>query len=619
MNFFEELGLVPELVKAVKDLGFEKPTEIQEQAIPALVASPTDLIGLAQTGTGKTAAFGLPLLQNFEPQKLPFGLIMAPTRELCLQITKELKNFSAHMPRVRITAIYGGSPIGKQAKELADGTDIIVATPGRLLDMMRRGAAKLGDLKVVVLDEADEMLQMGFIDDIRTILSEASPNKNIWLFSATMPEAINRITRDFMHKPIMVQIGRRNEGSSNVEHAYFLTDRNSRFSALRRLLDSAPNIYGIVFCNTRAETQSISDELIKNGYTAASLHGDLSQQQRDMVMKSFRQKSVRILVATDVAARGIDVDEITHVLHFGLPNDSEGYTHRSGRTGRAGKTGKSWILVTKGEAVKIPMIQKKIGQNIHKKTFPTGAEICQSQINVFATQVAASTADIESVKPFLTNLLPLFDDMSKEDIISHFLATQFEMLFSHYENAPDLNVITETVKRNEYRYNINLGANHGFTWMMMKDWLRETADLKRYSIEGCEVYPDQSEFSITADEEANLVKAFANVVWEGETVKLKKIADGLPKKKHFGGGGFKDDNKRSFGGGGREGGFKRREGGSREGSGSRSYSGGNREGGSSKSSSGGGYSGSFNRGSGGGSSSSSAGGDKKFGNKKRRY
>jgi len=588
MNFFEELGLIPELVKAVGDLGFEKPTEIQEQAIPALVSSPTDLIGLAQTGTGKTAAFGLPLLQNFQPQKLPYGLIMAPTRELCLQITKELKNFSAHMPSVKVTAIYGGSPIGKQSKELASGTDIIVATPGRLLDMMRRGAAKLGDLKVVVLDEADEMLQMGFIDDIRTILSEASPDKNTWLFSATMPEAINRITRDFMHKPVMVQIGRRNEGNSSVEHAYYLTDRSSRFKALRRLLDSAPNIYGIVFCNTKAETQSVADELIKNGYTAAALHGDLSQQQRDMVMKSFRNNHVRILVATDVAARGIDVDDVTHVIHFGLPNDSEGYTHRSGRTGRAGKTGLSWILVTKGEAVKIPMIQKKIGQNIHKKTFPSGAEICQSQINVFATQVAASTADVESVKPFLTNLLPLFDDMSKEDVISHFLASQFESLFSHYENAQDLNVITENVRRNEYRYSINLGASNGFTWMLMKDWLRETADLKRYAIEGCEVYPEQSEFSVTSDEEANLVKAFQNVIWEGVEVKLQKIADGSPKKKRSsyggsGGGGFRDKGRSGgSGGGGRD--FKRREGGSGSRDGER------------KSGSGGGYGASFNRG-----------------------
>jgi len=605
MNFFEELGLIPEIVKAVGDLGFEKPTEIQEQAIPALVSSPTDLIGLAQTGTGKTAAFGLPLLQNFQPQKLPYGLIMAPTRELCLQITKELKNFSAHMPSVKVTAIYGGSPIGKQSKELANGTDIIVATPGRLLDMMRRGAAKLGDLKVVVLDEADEMLQMGFIDDIRTILSEASPEKNTWLFSATMPEAINRITRDFMHKPVMVQIGRRNEGNSSVEHAYFLTDRASKFQALRRLLDSAPNIYGIVFCNTKAETQSIADDLIKNGYTASALHGDLSQQQRDMVMKSFRTNMVRILVATDVAARGIDVDDVTHVIHYGLPNDSEGYTHRSGRTGRAGKTGLSWILVTKGEAVKIPMIQKKIGQNIHKKTFPTGTEICQTQINAFATQVASTTADIESVKPFLTNLLPLFNDMSKEDVISYFLAAQFDSLFSHYENSKDLNVITEHVKRNEYRYGINLGAEHGFSWMLMKDWLRETADLQRYSIEGVEVYPGESEFSITASEEDALVKAFTNVVWEGVPVKLKKLADGSPKKKRNyggGGGGFRAKGRSGgSGGGGRD--FKRREGGS-----------GGRDG-ERRSGSSGGYGASFNRGGG----SSSGGSDKKFGNKKRRY
>ncbi len=570
MNLFEQLGLIPELVEAVTKLGFEKPTEIQERAIPSLVEKPMDMIGLAQTGTGKTAAFGLPLLQNFEKQKLPFGLIMAPTRELCLQITKELQNFSKNMPRVKITAIYGGASVGPQRKELEQGTDIIVATPGRLLDMMRRGAAKLGDLKVVVLDEADEMLQMGFIDDIRTILSEASPEKNTWLFSATMPDAINRITKDFMSNPLMVQVGRRNEGSENVEHSYYLTNRDSRFNALRRLLDSAPNIYGIVFCNTKAETQRVADDLIKSGYTANALHGDLTQQQRDMVMKSFRTKLVRVLVATDVAARGIDVDEVTHVIHFGLPNDSEGYTHRSGRTGRAGKKGESWNIVTKKEATKIPLIQKKIGKTIQKKLFPTGTEICKNQIGAFAYRVASTSADVDVVKPFLEDLLPMFESMSKEDVVSYFLAEEFDSLFRHYENSSDLNVVTERVVRNEYRYSINLGEDHGFTWPSMKDFLRDAGNLQKYAIEGVDVFGAQSEFSIRADEEEKLVKGLEGATFEGTVLKLKKLKDG----------GSNRGKKKSFGGSNSRGGGFKKSGGSRNSSGgNRSYGGSKNEGG----------------------------------------
>lgn len=531
MNSFEKLGLKPELVEAVTKLGFVDPTEIQDRAIPLLLEKMPDFIGLAQTGTGKTAAYGLPLLQHFSQQKLPFGLIMAPTRELCMQITAELKNFSTHLGNVRITAIYGGANISKQRKDLDMGTDIIVATPGRLLDFMRRGAAKLSDLKVVVLDEADEMLQMGFIDDIRTILAEASATKKTWLFSATMPEAINRITKDFMTKPEMVQVGKRNQGSENIEHAYYLAQRETRTSALKRLLDSAPKIYGMVFCNTRVETQQVADDLIKHGYTAAALHGDLSQQQRDMVMKAFRNKSVRILVATDVAARGIDVDDVTHVIHFGLPNDTEGYTHRSGRTGRAGRQGISWIITTKKEAVKIPQIQKQIGKAIQKKQFPTGSEICQNQIDAFADRVAAREADTDVVKPFLDSLLPKFEHLSKEDVVAYFLAEEFATLFRHYENAQDLTVVTEDIPRSEYRYNITLGSRDGFTWQMLKDWIREAADLKRYAIEGVEVFDKNSEFSVSASDEAALVATFNDATWEGRPIKLTKLKEGSRQKR----------------------------------------------------------------------------------------
>ena len=546
---FNELELKPELLRALEEMGFEHPTEIQEQAIPILAGTDKDLIGLAQTGTGKTAAFGLPLLNKIEKQRLPYGLIIAPTRELCLQITSELQNFGKYLPKLTITPIYGGSSITKQLKELKNGTDIIVATPGRLLDMMRRGAAKLEELQVAILDEADEMLQMGFIDDINTILADAPEERSTWLFSATMPSAIQKITKKFMKNPELIQIGKRNEGSQNVEHAYFLTAGINRNKSLRRLLDAAPDIYGIVFCNTKRETQELADELIKSGYTASALHGDLSQQQRDMVMKAYRNKLVRVLVATDVAARGIDVDDVSHVIHFGLPHDSESYTHRSGRTGRAGKSGVSWIVATKKEAIKIPQIQKKIGKTIHKKLFPSGSEICQNQINHFAQKVASTTADVEGVKPYLSGLLPMFDNMSKEDVVSYFLAEEFDSLFSHYENAQDLNVVTENIPRKEFRYSVNLGEIDGFTWMLMKDWLRDAAGLKKYAIEGVEVHDKRSEFSIRAEEEEKLLKAFEHVVWEGTRVTLKKLANSESRGKRRGsfGGGKRRDNREGGG------------------------------------------------------------------------
>lgn len=531
MNAFLNLGLQSAIGKAVAELGFEKPTEIQEKAIPYLLDGKNDLVGLAQTGTGKTAAFGLPLLERFEKQDLPFALILAPTRELCLQITSELTLFSKYLDRVRITPIYGGAPISKQRKELDLGTDIIVATPGRLLDFIRRGAAKLEQLQVIVLDEADEMLQMGFIDDIRTILAESPESRNTWLFSATMPSAIASLTREFMRKPETIQVGKRNQGALNVEHSYFLTRPDQRFPALRRLLDAAANPYAIVFCNTKIDTQEVADELLRNNYTAAALHGDLSQQQRDVVMKAFRNRLVSILVATDVAARGIDVDDVTHVIHYGLPNDNESYTHRSGRTGRAGKHGVSWILTNKKYAMRIPQLQSQIGKTIHKKLFPTAQEVCQSQLNGFASRVAGTTADISAVEPYMTDLLPLFDGMSKEDVVKFFLAEEFDSLFKHYENAPDLNVVTEQVPRGEYRYSINLGERDGFSWPVMKDWLRDTAQLKRYAIEGVEVQDTRSEFSVAADEERKLVEALEGMKYGHIKIKLTKIAGSSSGKK----------------------------------------------------------------------------------------
>ena len=543
MDTFLNLGLQDAICKAIGELGFENPTDIQQQAIPLLLGGQRDLVGLAQTGTGKTAAFGLPLLHLLERQDLPSALILAPTRELCLQITTELKAFSKYKTNIRINAVYGGSPVNKQRKELEAGVDIIVATPGRLLDFIRRGVARLEQLQYIVLDEADEMLQMGFIDDIRTILSEAPAEKNTWLFSATMPDAISKLTKDFMNQPKVVQVGKRNEGSQNVEHAYFLTRTDQRFMALRRLLDSAGNPYGIVFCNTKRETQELADELLKNNYTAAALHGDLSQQQRDVVMKAFRGRLVSILVATDVAARGIDVDDVTHVIHYGLPNEPESYTHRSGRTGRAGKHGISWIITGSKQAMRIPQLQKQIGRTIHRKSFPTANEVCKNQLEAFAMRVAGTQADVQAVNPYLKGLLPLFEGMSKEEVVSYFLAEEFDALFKHYAQAVDLNVVTEQNPRNEYRYSINLGEVDGFTWPVMKDWLREAAGLKKYAVEGVEVFKTKSEFSIVAEEEKKLIEAVEGLKWGKIRVKLSRIASSSGKRPSRG-GGMNQPNKR---------------------------------------------------------------------------
>jgi ATP-dependent RNA helicase DeaD len=559
MNAFEQLGLRTELCEAVSELGFETPTEIQQKAIPELVQGNRDFIGLAQTGTGKTAAFGLPLLEQFEPQKLPFALILAPTRELCLQITKELKLFSKNLNHVRITAIYGGSSVSKQRKELERGVDVIVATPGRLLDFIRRGAARLQDLRVAVLDEADEMLQMGFIDDIKTILAETPVEKQTWLFSATMPNAIAGITKKFMTDPFRVQVGKRNQGAQNVEHAYYLTRNEHKFMALRRLLDAAASPYGIVFCNTKRDTQQVADQLLQNNYTAAALHGDLSQQQRDLVMNAFRQRLVSVLVATDVAARGIDVDDVTHVFHYGVPNDAESYTHRSGRTGRAGRSGESWILANKKESLKIPQLQKQIGKTIHKRSFPTGQEVCKSQLNAFASRVAATKADVGAVEEYMDELLPLFANMSKEEVVQYFLAEEFDALFRHYEQAVDLNVVTEQNPKKEYRYRINLGERDGFTWPMLKDFLREAAGLRKYAVEGVEVYSSKSEFSIDVKEENKLLEAIDGAEWEGRTIRLTRLGEaakmhgGAKRNKRFGGNGRSKKSK-----GHRKGGNKKR-------------------------------------------------------------
>ncbi len=565
---FDSLGLRPELLQAVTDLGFTSPTEVQSRVMEQLlpVQGMVDLVALAQTGTGKTAAFGLPLLEYFgRPTGRPKALILSPTRELCVQISIELEKYAAHLPAMRLLAVYGGSNISTQIKALKQGVDIVVATPGRLMDLQRRGVLHLNELTHVVLDEADEMLNMGFVDDIREVLSLTPPEVHVWLFSATMPDAVSRISEEFMDAPVRVQVGKRNQATSQIEHSAYIVPRENKYLGLRRLLDSAPSMYGMVFCNTKLDTQEIAEKLLADGYTAAALHGDLSQQQRDLVMHAFRNRHIRVLVCTDVAARGIDVDDLTHVIHHRLPNDVENYTHRSGRTGRAGKSGVSWILATPSEARALPIIQKIIGRPIEREAFPSANEVCKAQLMDFATRVSASS-ETDSVSPFLDELLPLFDGLDRNALITQFLAQEFEGLFRHYgqaANTIDLNARQSRDQRplreggvdggrpagpkKEQRFRLNLGQEAGFSWFLLKDWLRDTAGLGKYDILGVDVSRHQSHFSVSLDHVQRIQDALRTAKWEGQPVSIEAVDDF---RTPGGGGAFKRDRRPGGGGGG---------------------------------------------------------------------
>ena len=402
---FNELGLNQDLLKAVADLGFENPTPIQEKTIPALLTEDADIVALAQTGTGKTAAFGLPLLGKINSNsKKTQALILAPTRELCVQIAGDLKNFSKYVLGLHVLPVYGGAAIVNQIKDLKKGIQIVVATPGRLVDLIERKAIQLNEIQYVILDEADEMLNMGFKDDLDTILAETPFNKSVWLFSATMASEVSRIAKKYMREPIEFSVGKKNQGADKIEHVFYSVHFRDRYLALKRIADFYPDIYGLVFCRTKIETQEVADALIKDGYSADALHGDLSQAQRDFVMKRFRNKTLQMLVATDVAARGIDVDNITHVINYNLPEDDESYTHRSGRTARAGKSGISIAIVTKKDIGRIKDLERKIGKSFRKSLVPTGVEVCEKQLFHLVHKLHKVEVMDEEIEKFLPNI-----------------------------------------------------------------------------------------------------------------------------------------------------------------------------------------------------------------------
>ena len=439
MKTFEELGVSEEIRRAIEELGFENPMPVQEEVIPYLLGNKNDVIALAQTGTGKTAAYGLPLLQKTDAsRKDTQAVILSPTRELCLQIADDLNSFAKYIDGMHIAAVYGGTDIGSQIRTLKHGVQIIVATPGRLLDLINRGVAQLDQVNNVVLDEADEMLNMGFSESINAIFESVPEDRNTLLFSATMSKEIEKIALNYLHDHKEIVVGSRNEGAEHVNHIYYLVNAKDKYLALKRVVDFYPRIFAIIFCRTKLETQDIADKLIKDGYNAEALHGDLSQQQRDLTMQKFRQHTVQFLVATDVAARGLDVDDLTHVINYGLPDDIESYTHRSGRTGRAGKKGTSISIIHTREKFKVRQIEKQIGKDFVDGTLPSPEEICKKQLFKTMDDIMKTDVDEEQIAPYMEEINRQFDYIDKEDIIKKMVTITFGKFLDYYKNAPEI-------------------------------------------------------------------------------------------------------------------------------------------------------------------------------------
>ena len=555
MNAFHKLGLEDHLVQAVTDLGFETPSEVQEKTIPLLLEEDIDLVALAQTGTGKTAAFGFPMLQKIDiNSRTTQGLILSPTRELCLQITNEMKLYGKHCKGLNVTAIYGGASITDQAKQVKRGAQIIVATPGRMKDMISRRLVDISKIEYAVLDEADEMLNMGFFEDITEILSHTPDDKSTWLFSATMPKEVSLIAKKFMDNPTEVTVGHKNMGSKNVSHEYFLVGARDRYQALKRLADANPEIFSVIFCRTKRDTQKVAEQLIEDGYNAGALHGDLSQNQRDVVMKSFRAKQIQMLVATDVAARGIDVDDITHVINYQLPDEIEIYTHRSGRTGRAGKTGISMVIVSKSEVRKIKSIERIIQKEFIKKEVPSGMEICEVQLKALASKIHDTEINHE-IDPYLNDINSLFEDVSKDELIKKFFSVEFTRFFNYYKKTKDLNSPSEGSRSDDYaqddnsaRFFINIGSKDGYDWMKLKDFLRDTLQLNQDDVYKVDVKDSFAFFNTDNAHKAKVLEFFTDFKQDGRFINVE-ITEKKSRDRNRGGGGGRRSRGGGYGGG----------------------------------------------------------------------
>ena len=615
---FEELGLKSGVLKSLTQLGFETPTPIQQEAIPHLLKEESDFVGLAHTGTGKTAAFGLPLVTKVEEgRKKPQALIICPTRELCLQISKDIKNYATNVD-VNVVAVYGGTDIRKQMTDIKRGAQIIVATPGRLVDLTNRKAIHLSEIEYVVLDEADEMLNMGFKEDIDFILDQTPVERNVWLFSATMPKEVAAIAKNYMEEPLEVSIGHKNQSNENIEHIYYTVSERDRYPAVKRIIDFNPNIYGLIFCRTRRETAEVAEKLGKEGYSAEPLHGELSQAQRDNAMRRFRSKSIQILVATDVAARGIDVDDITHVINYNLPDEIENYTHRSGRTARAGKKGQSLVLVTPREGHKIKTLERKLRTTFLKGAVPDAKEICEIQLMKLVDKVITTEVKEESIADFLPAVMKEFEGLTTEEVVKKFVSAEFNKFIEYYSKANDLNAREGSGRdrdrgdsrgdrrerpnrrddADKTRFFVNLGNRDGLNPGGLLRVICDSTGLKSDKVGRIDILASFSFFEAD-NEHANDILAKVNGAdYEGHDVSIevtkKKSGDGGGSRSGGGnrGGGSRDGGSRSFGnrsgggsrdGGNRSGGGDRRGGGGFSGGGNRrsdSRDGGSRDGGS---------------------------------------
>lgn len=575
----DQLGLSADVLKAVSDLGFEVPTPVQTETIPLLLSKQTDLVALAQTGTGKTAAYGLPIIERISlDDRNTQALILSPTRELCIQITKDLKNYSKYISRLKVEALYGGADITRQIKALKRGVHIIVATPGRMLDLMHRGNADISTISTVVLDEADEMLNMGFQEDLDAILSETPTTKNVHLFSATMPREAEKISADYMTDPVKITIGKRNAGAENVEHTYYMVQAKHRYDALKRIADINPDIYGIIFCRTRAETKDFANKLIQDGYNADALHGDLSQAQRESVMHKFRIKNLQMLVATDVAARGLDVSDLTHIINVDLPDDLEIYTHRSGRTGRAGKKGVSISIIHSREKGKLQRIEKMIGQKFEYKQVPAGKDICVRQLFHLIDKMENVQIDHDQIDPYLPQVYEKLEGLSKENLIKNFVALEFNRFLEYYRHAPDINYSEkrsseyerERPSRNRdrkrdsgefVRFFIDVGSKDKLDTRSLIGFINRQCKNRDMRIGKVEVLKAFSFFEIDEYYAAGIPDNFQKASFDGKKVKVelaqsKGSTGGGPRRKAFSkqdkpAEGFRDRKKRSTMPGGR--------------------------------------------------------------------
>ncbi|MDD4217394.1 MAG: DEAD/DEAH box helicase [Bacteroidales bacterium] len=533
MLTFENFDLSTSILTAIKELGYEIPTPIQEKTIPHLLNTKQDLVGLAQTGTGKTAAFGLPILQQINPNnKFTQCIILSPTRELCMQISNDMMSYAKYLPEIRVTSVYGGASIDNQIRDLKKGSHIIVGTPGRVLDLLKRRILKIDQIKFLVLDEADEMLNMGFKDDMDAILETTPKEKQTSLFSATMPKEIRNIASNYMNNPLEISVGTKNSGADDVEHFYYLVNAKNRYLALKRIADINPDIYGIVFCRTRKETQDVADKLIQDGYNADSLHGDLSQAQRDHVMGRFRSRHLQILVATDVAARGIDVNDLTHIINYNLPDEREIYIHRSGRTGRAGKKGVSVSIVHSKELHKVREIQKVLQKPINKKDVPGGEEICHKQLMNMISKIEQIETNDNQIEEFLPEIYEKLSWLSREDLLKRFVSVEFNRFLKYYKNAPDLNISEKSAnERSDSRFEkkgykftkffLTIGEKDNLTKVKLMEIINNDDSLAGAEIGKIEILKGFTFFEVDARLEDKVIKAFNNKRYEGKRLKIE--------------------------------------------------------------------------------------------------